>query len=198
MDYRYIYLIFSKTGTWLSRTLSIFSESKYVHSSISFDDSFTRMYSFGRTNPDNPFSGGLVEENLYDGVYKKFLKSECVIYRVRITNKQYYSLKREIRNFLKDKDKYRYNFLGLFFILLDKPVKRKDHYFCSQFVSEVLIKSDVYATKKPPELITPQELFSIKNKELIYEGLIIEFSNPKHFGSINLSHLVDSSYTLSN
>jgi hypothetical protein len=68
MNYIYVYLIFSKTGTWLSRALNIFSDTKYVHASISFDDSFSKMYSFGRTNPSNPFSGGFVEENLFDGV----------------------------------------------------------------------------------------------------------------------------------
>lgn len=198
MSYRYIYLIFSKTGTWLSKTLGVFSATKYVHTSISFDNSFTKMYSFGRTNPDNPFSGGLVEENLQDGVYKKFFKSECVIYRVRITNQQYNFLTSEIRNFLKDKDKYRYNFLGLFFILIDKPIKRKDHYFCSQFVSELLIKSDIYITNKPPELIKTHELFSVNNMELIYEGPVSKFTSSLECNSTNLDHFSNSYYTLSN
>lgn len=198
MTHRYIYLVFSKTGTWLSRALGIFSDTKYVHTSISFDYSFTRMYSFGRTNPDNPFSGGLVEENLQDGVYKKFNKSECVIYRVRVTNEQYASLKRQVRDFLKDKDRYKYNFLGLFFILIDMPIKRKAHYFCSQFVSELLINSDVFSANKPPELIKTQELLYLKNMELIYEGFVNECNLSKKYDSINISHFSASPYTLSN
>jgi hypothetical protein len=170
IQYKYIYLVFSKTGTWLSRALNVFSETKYVHASLSFDDSFTKMYSFGRKNPDNPFSGGLVEENLYDGVYKKFSKSECLIYRVKVTEEQYNHLQKTIEDFLKDKNKYRYNFLGLFAIPLNRPIKRKNYYFCSQFVSEVLIKGRVYESDKAPELITPIDLFSIKNKDIIYEG----------------------------
>lgn len=171
MKYKYIYLVFSKTGTLLSRALNVFSETKYVHASLSFDDCFTRMYSFGRRNPDNPFSGGFVEENLYDGMYKKFPESECMIYRVRVTEEQYYQLRETVEEFLKNKDMYRYNFLGLFAILLNKPIKRKNHYFCSQFVSEVLIKGSVYNSGKAPELTVPYDLFSIQNKALIYEGL---------------------------
>lgn len=171
MSDKYIYLIFSKTGTLLSKALNIFSETKYVHASLSFDDSFRRMYSFGRTNPDNPFSGGFVEENIFDGVYKKFPKSECLIYKVRVTEEQYYQLEEAIKDFLKHKDKYRYNFLGLFAILINMPVKRKNHYFCSQFVSEVLKKSSVYDTNKAPELTKTYDLFSIQNKSLIYKGL---------------------------
>lgn len=175
MNYRYIYLIFSKTGTWLSKTLNVFSESKYVHASISFDDSFKRMYSFGRTNPDNPFSGGLVEETLYGGVYKKFSESECLIYRVKITENQFENLQFEVENFLKDKDKYRYNFIGLFGVLVNRPIKRKNHYFCSQFVSEVLIKSNVCDWHKTPELIKPTDLFDVKNKEVIYQGFVNDY-----------------------
>jgi hypothetical protein len=170
MSYKYIYLVFSKTGTWLSRALNVFSETKYVHASLSFDDNFTKMYSFGRTNPDNPFSGGFVEENLYDGVYKKFAKSECLIYRIRITEDQYTNLKDTVEGFIKDRDKYRYNFLGLFAILLNRPIKRKNHYFCSQFVSEVLIKGSVYESDKVPELVKTEDLISINNKDFVYEG----------------------------
>ncbi|ERI93076.1 hypothetical protein HMPREF1982_01897 [Clostridiales bacterium oral taxon 876 str. F0540] len=172
MDYIYVYLIFSKTGTWLSRALNVFSDTKYVHASISFDDSFNKMYSFGRTNPSNPFSGGFVEENLFDGVYKNNPSSECIIYKVKITNKQYNLLLSEIQSFQNEKERYRYNFLGLFGILVNRPIKRKDYYFCSQFVSEVLMKSEIYYTHKTPELVKTSDLFSLDNKELIYEGLI--------------------------
>ncbi len=170
----YIYLIFTKTGTWLSKLINTFSQIKYAHSSISFDASFTKMYSFGRTNPDKPFSGGFVEENLYEGVYKKFPKSECLIYRVKISKEQYYLLREQVEKFLREKNKYKYNFLGLFAVLVNKPVKRKNHYFCSQFVSEILINSSVFYSEKAPELIRTDELFAIENKEIIYEGYINE------------------------
>lgn len=185
MDYRYIYIVFSKTGTWLSRAIKVFSDSKYVHASISFDLSFKAMYSFGRTNPDNPFSGGFVEENLFGGVYKKYSSSECLIYKVRVTDEQYKFLLKEIEEFIKEKQKYRYNFLGLFGVLVNKPVKRKYYYFCSQFVSELLMKCDIYDSCKRPELIRPNELFSIDNKEVIYEGAINEYNILKEVYSFN-------------
>jgi len=175
MKYKHIYLVFSKTGTWLSSLLNIFSDTKFVHSSISFDDSFTEMYSFGRLNPDNPFSGGFVIESLYDGVYKKNKASECLIYQVKVTEKQYFALRNKVDAFIKESEKYKYNFAGLFGIPLGIPIKRKNHYFCSQFVSEVLIQSNIFKTNIPPELMKTSDLFSIKNKELIYEGLINKY-----------------------
>jgi hypothetical protein len=172
MSVRSIYLVFSRTGTWLSRLISLFNEGKYVHTSISLDNSFTQMYSFGRVNPKNPLSGGFVEENLFDGVYKKFSGSECLIYRLEITEEQFKIIKSEINRFLIEKDKYKYNFIGLLGILFNKPIKRKDYYFCTQFVSELLIKSSIYNTNKNPELVKPDDLIYIGHKEIVYEGYI--------------------------
>lgn len=174
MNNRNIYLVFTKTGTWLSKLIYVFSKIKYAHSSISLDDSFMRMYSFGRINPDNPFSGGFVEENLSEGVYKKFTRCECMIYRVKVTEEQYTSLQEQIKKFSAERENLKYNFLGLFGILLNKPLGRKNYYFCSQFVSEILMESNVFQSDKSPELIRTSELFAIRNKEIIYEGFLRE------------------------
>lgn len=170
MESYYIYLVFTKTGTWLSRLIATFSDMKYVHASISFDDTFTRMYSFGRTNPDNPFSGGFVEEDLKGGVYQKFTEARCLICKVRVTQLQYESLKQELVKFQNEADKYHYNLIGLVGAKFGIPVKRRHHYFCSQFISEILINSKIYDMDKEPELISPSDLYSIENLEILYEG----------------------------
>ncbi|HVJ47817.1 hypothetical protein [Desulfitobacterium sp.] len=176
MSSKYIYLVFTKTGTWLSKLISTVSQMKYAHSSISFDNSFTKMYSFGRVNPDNPFSGGFVVENLYEGVYKDS-QCECLIYRIRVTVEQLFLLQEQVEKFQSEQDKYRYNFLGLFGILLNKPlIQRKNHYFCSQFVSEILLNSNVFHSERIPELIKTDELIAIENREVIYEGFTLKVS----------------------
>lgn len=175
MDYRYVYLIFTKTNTWLSTLICAFSEIKYPHSSISFDDSFTKMYSFGRKNPANPFSGGFAEENLRKGVYNKSSGCECLIYRVAVTEEQYSSLQNQVDIFVVGKDSLRYNFLGLFGVLFNRTIKRDKHYFCSQFVSEILMGSNVFDFGKTPELITSNDLILIKDKDIVWEGFVNDF-----------------------
>lgn len=172
MHNRYIYLIFSRTGTWLSRLISAFSDIRYPHVSLSFDEGFTEMYSFGRFNPDNPFSGGFVVENLRDGVFSKSASCKCMILRIKVTNKQYNALQKYIGKFSKEKDRYKYNFLGLYGILLNISFKRKNYYFCSQFISEALIKSHVLKSDKDPELTRTDDLYAIKNREILYEGFV--------------------------
>lgn len=167
---RYIYLVFSKTGTWLSRALRLFIKTKYVHASISLDSSLKSMYSFGRLHADNPFSGGFVEENFSFGVFKKNRNCECIVYRVKVTEQQYDTLLNELQRFLAFRESYSYNFFGLLTAWMGVPLKRERYYFCSQFVSELLIKSGIISSNWPPELIRPTDLLGIETKEKIYEG----------------------------
>ncbi|MGI6704334.1 MAG: hypothetical protein ACOX42_10040 [Clostridia bacterium] len=167
---RYIYLIFSKTRTWLSRALRLFIKTKYVHASISLDSSLKSMYSFGRLHADNPFSGGFVEENFSFGVFKKNRNCECIVYRIRVTQQQYDTLLNELRRLLTFRELYRYNFFGLFTAGMGVSLKRERYYFCSQFVSELLIKSGILSSSRPPKLIKATDLLDIETKEKIYEG----------------------------
>jgi|SRR5690554_400875 len=175
MGENYIYLVFSKTGTWLARLIRVISQQKYVHTAISFDNDFVKMYSFGRIHPDNPFYGGFVEENLYAGVYQRFSGCECLIYRVRVTPEQYCYLQQLVEDFRQKKDRLRYNFLGLFGVLLNRPIKRENHYFCSQFVAQLLSESKVYNCGKDPGLTRTSDFFTMENKDVFWEGSISDY-----------------------
>lgn len=166
----YLYLVFSKTGTWLSKVLRIFIQTKYVHAAISLEENLEKMYSFGRVDPDNPFSGGFTEESFRTGIYLKNRNCECLVYRIKITEEQYVVLANEISKFLSSSRSLHYNFLGLFTAALKIPLKRKNYYFCSQFVSELLIKINVLDCSNIPELIKPTDLLHMVAKEKVFEG----------------------------
>lgn len=170
MNSNYIYLVFSNTGTLLSKCINYYTKDPYVHVSLSFDENLNKMYSFGRIFPICPFIGGFVEENLKDGVYKRFQNSKCIIYKIEIDENQYNLLKKELSTFLTNKKKYRYNLLGLIGYIINKPIKRDNHYFCSEFVSHLLIESNIFDPNKEPSLVKPSDLLKIEDKEFIYEG----------------------------
>ena len=75
MSLKNIYLVFSKTGTLFSHLISLCTHEEYAHVSLSLDNSFTKMYSFGRINPAKVLPAGFVYENLYDGVFAMFPES---------------------------------------------------------------------------------------------------------------------------
>ena len=172
MENKEIYIILSRTGTTFSNIIALFTQKPYSHVSISLDNSFTKMYSFGRINPAKVLPAGFVYENLYDGVFAMFPESKCLIYKVNVTEKQYNNLVNEIRLFENNKDNLKYNILGTSLVYFNIPRKRENYYFCSEFVSEVLINSGIFNTDKKPEEILPLDLLAVENKTLIYEGYI--------------------------
>lgn len=179
MDKNYIYIVFSKTPTWLSRLIGLVTGGSYTHVSLSFDDKFDNLYSFCRKYPSNPFYGGFATESLYRGVYAKSPSSYCLIYKIPVNDTSLKTIKDEVNKFVINADIYKYNFLGLFMVLLNKPFERKNHYFCSQFVTMLLNKSNVWESPKPTTLTRPTDLLEISDKEIIFEGYINELQyNP--------------------
>lgn len=175
MNMKYIYLVFSKTGTWLSRSISVITKCDYTHVALSFDEHFDNMYTFGRLSPKNPFSGGFTIENLSEGVYKHS-NVKCLIYKVSVTDNQLKLLNDELNLYLNSNTKLKYNFIGLFGVLLDKPIKRQNSYFCSQFVTTLLEKSTIWQSPKGADLTKPMDLKKIANKKIFYQGTVHGFS----------------------
>jgi hypothetical protein len=170
-----VYILFSKTGTWLSRILGVFSGFKYMHSSISFDPTLKEMYSFGRIKPHNPLIGGFVKESLYEGVYTFSQKNACMVYSTTISEEQAQLLKEEIKRFEMSSRAYHYNFLGLFFIPFRIRVERKHHYFCSQFITELFIKIAILDQNIKAYWTSPKDLIHLLDLDLEYVGLIKDY-----------------------
>lgn len=190
-----VFIVFSKTGTWLSQLLSKISNFKYMHSSISLSEDLSVMYSFGRINPNNPFLGGFVKESIYNGVYQFSKKNEMKVYKMTITKEQGKILEEEIAQFELQAKYYRYNFLGLMFIPFKIKYVRKHHYFCSQFISELLMKIAILDQTITPEWTSPSDLIQYLDLEFVYEGYIHEYHSLNIDSNVALSsYLIDPSH----
>lgn len=187
-----VFIVFSKTGTWLSRVLSKAGSFKYMHSSISFVEDLSTMYSFGRLKPRNPLIGGFVQESINSGVYQFSKKNEIKVYKMIVTVEQADQLKEEITRFENQAKIYRYNFLGLVFIPFKIKYVRKHYYFCSQFISEILMKIAILDQSISPEWTSPKDLIDYLDLELVFEGYIVDYSpidvSKKKFSTIDMSY----------
>lgn len=172
---QYIYLVLSKTGTFLSKTISRYGDMEYAHASISLDSSLTKMYSFGRIYPRFPFWGGFVKEDIHGGLYHIFLDAECAVLKIPVTQAQYKKIKGELDYFIQYGKRFRYNFIGLFGVSLGFPIERERAYFCSQFVYSVLYHAGIANLRKNPGLITPRDLM-LDEKYIIYKGLVSKYT----------------------
>src|SRR5690625_7059982 len=77
-----IYFIFTDTGTNLSRIINFCTRQSLNHVSIGFDKDLNEVYSFGRKNPKNPFSGGFVREDIRGAFLKN---ANCAVYAFQLT-----------------------------------------------------------------------------------------------------------------
>lgn len=162
-----VYIILTDTGTMFTRCIKLFTRKPHNHASISFDPELIEVYSFGRKKPNNPFIGGFVKEDIRNDFFKN---ARCVIYSIAVTEEQKEKMMQKIKEIENNKHFYRYNLIGLFFILLNIPYQRKNAYFCSQFVASVLYESGDFIGGKPPCLTTPYDLLDTDKMSPIYEG----------------------------
>lgn len=169
-----IYILQMHTGTIPSIIIKLFTRYKYSHVLLSLDNSFNKMYSFGRKQLFNPLNAGLVIENIDGEFFKHFNKTKCRIYKLTISNEQYDKLKNILNDFEKNINDYKYDIIGLIFKCFSVPIKREKHYVCSQFVAEVLNNADIYNFNKPTSLVKPKDFEKISNTENIFSGLLTD------------------------
>lgn len=166
-----IYIIFSYSGTIPSKLIRKFTRKKYTHVSIAIDDNITTtMYSFARKYIYNPFNSGFVLESVNRGLLAKLTNVPCKIYKVNVSEKKYLKLKKILHRFVMKKNILKYNYIGLLSPLLHIPLAPKNSYFCSQFVSEILIDSGILKLDKKPIYMSPGDLEKYIASEILYEG----------------------------
>ncbi|CEI83621.1 hypothetical protein J18TS1_04320 [Oceanobacillus oncorhynchi subsp. incaldanensis] len=167
MKQDYIYLLFTNTGTLLTKAISLYTKAEYNHVSLALDLELNEIYSFGRKHLRNPFWGGFVKENTEEELFQK---ADCSIYAYAISSKQNKKLQETLAFFKQRKDNYHYNVIGLFGVMFNKPIPRSNAYFCSQFVAYLLMEAGMVSFDKPPELITPQDIQQLPGLISIYQG----------------------------
>ena len=94
--HKQIFIVITQTGTMLSRILKRITGAEYNHASLSLSQDLTRMYSFGRRHPYNPFWGGFVIESPHAGTFRRFSDTTAIILAVEITEERYAALEGEL------------------------------------------------------------------------------------------------------
>ena len=178
MDKKYVaYILLTHSGSLLSKCIKQYTQEPYSHVSLALDIVLEDLYSFGRLNPNNPFIGGFIREDIINGTYARFPNTNCALYALEINWVQYEALKKEIERFNTEKEYYGYNLVGLLGIVFNIPIEREYNYFCSQFVATLLYNSDIHIFNKPAALVSPRDFRKCKELHLLYEGKLSNYAN---------------------
>lgn len=171
---RKVYILLTRSDTFFSKFIYLITGAEYTHASIALDSELNKLYSFGRKYRYSMLPAGFIHENVNCGVMGNSDNMKCAVYRLWITEESYIRLQNRIRHMEANAEVYRYNILGLPLCFLHIEKERKYHYFCSQFVSNILIKSGAIKMEKSPSLIHPSDFQKIPHARRIFEGTMRE------------------------
>ncbi|MDD4035967.1 MAG: hypothetical protein PHS45_01410 [Bacilli bacterium] len=172
MEKKKIYIVLTDTGTILNRIIKLYTNKPYNHVSLSLDSQLIELYSFARKKYYNPLIGGFVKEDINNPI---LVKSKCAIYCLETDAGTYDKIISNIQKFNSNKNKYSYNILGLIGVILRKEFRRKNKYFCSQFVATILKDSGIELIPKKPCFTTPFDFAESEYLSFIYEGALSQY-----------------------
>ncbi len=172
-----LYIVVSQTGTILSRILKKITGAPYNHVSVSLDKNLNQMYSFGRINPYNPVWGGFVSESPDKGTFKRFHKTDAIILTRDISKEQHENIRRHLSTMWCNRKKYGYNYIGLLLAALKLRYKQHNHYYCSEFAKDLLLRFEVADSKQFPKITKPVDFLKLKNNRVIYRGKLKEYQS---------------------
>lgn len=182
-----IYILLTRSSTCISKIINLTTSDKYTHASISFEETLEPMYSFARKYVNFPLPAGLRIEPLHTGFFKKHSHIPCALYELRVPDEVYESAKRDVENIMEEASKYYFSVIGLVLCRLNIPLRRKYRCFCSEFVSEILSRSNALPLPKAPSLMRPNDYTEIPDLFCKYEGILHNLINrPKKEKSKNL------------
>ena len=165
-----LYIVLSQTGSSVSRVLKLFTKAKYNHSSVSLTEGLQRMYSFGRIYAWTFLFGGFTKETPNTGSFKRFYKTDACVIALDITQTQYDEIWAFLDEMYKNRKRYHYNHRGLVMAGFNKTAHKKDSFYCSEFVKEVLVRFKVVDEGVLPEITKPYDFYELFKDKVVYTG----------------------------
>ena len=165
-----IYIFLVRTDSFFSRVIAFFTNTDFTHASIGFDAECKSLYSFARLQTNRPIPAGFVKESRETGLLALSPNAPCAVFSLKVTEQAYEDIRIQLDKMYENKEKYGYNYLGPFCCFFGIPFKRRNHYFCSQFVAELLERHHAVQLKKPASLYHPRDIEALEGLELVYKG----------------------------
>lgn len=150
-----ISILLTKYSDWISTLVYHVGGRGFTHCSIALEENQNTYYSFNYRG----FAVETIEKHRRRGVQN----SRCI--QLQVSDEAYQKIKQRIQVMLQNRADYHYTRLGLFCCILHLPFRWRRHYFCSQFVAELLRESDAVLLKQAPCFYLPNQ-FALELPEL--------------------------------
>ncbi|MGL6099497.1 MAG: hypothetical protein ACRC0G_07715 [Fusobacteriaceae bacterium] len=183
-----IYVVLTKGTHMTDRIVTSFTRTPFGHASVTFDLSLDKLYSFGYNNEDrNPNKRLLtfIEQDKAEINKLNENKVEYHVYAIFVDKEKKIAVERQIRVMIKNKVKFNYNYMGILGYVLNTPVKIKDAFFCSEFISTVFRNAGIELFDKPDQLVAPHDFAFNKKFVKIDSGILAKYKPEKASKKVN-------------
>lgn len=169
-----VMIVNSNIGTAFGKVITVYTQSKYAHSSLSLDTSLENLYSFNKY--------GFVKESLTE--FRDFNENAPIQVKCLFVNKADLNKIKERLDYLwANKSKTKYSISNIVNIMFHHAAETNDplSMVCSQFVTWILSIADIKLLDKSVNLITPKDLSitDIPKTYLLYEGKVKDYNKSK-------------------
>ena len=172
-----IYLLLTRTQSCVSKVVHKITKDPYTHASLAFDPSLSEFFSSTRKNGKTMFPAGPCREYLGRGFFARYGKTPCALFTLDVEDEVYDKAYNECLSFANNSRLYKFNALGLMSCRFGKPLYRKNKYFCSQFVAEILNRANAVKLPKESGLIRPSDYLTVPEFKCVFKGDIKEVKN---------------------
>ena len=169
MKTRTIYILLTQFPGWNSRAIQLWTRFPYTHVSLGLEEDLNTFYSF-------VYKGFIVESvTRYNKPGRK--PFPCALYALEVPLDTYLAAKQMIESFHSNRHQLRYSRLGVVIgLVLRLPFRKKNHYFCSQFVAEVLTHCRALRLKKDTSVYLPKDFSRNKDLRMVFRGDLLQMA----------------------
>lgn len=162
-----IYILLTRFPDVWSKLIGFMTHSPYTHASIGLEEDLNTYYSF-------VWKGFIVED--ITRYLKHFSKPfPCELHEFEVTAEQYDIIKRLLHEFAAKKQTYSFARWELIFGLFRMPIIRRNRYYCSQFIADVLKESEVLQSKRNSARYFPKDFRKIAGGNMIFKGNLLGY-----------------------
>lgn len=165
-----VYILLTRSDTYFSRLIHMMTAEDFTHVSICLDSDLRHFYSFGRKSDLFMFPAGFVREDLRGGIFQRYSYMPCALYELQVSRLVYEQIQQRITQMQHMAEAYHYSCLGVLLCKFDFAFQRQYHYFCSQFVADLLQQSGALEFAKAASLVQPGDFCRLPELQLRYRG----------------------------
>jgi len=166
-----VYILLTRSRTLFSRLIGLATDDAFTHASIGLDGPGGRFYSFARLYDPLALPAGMVEEHRR-WHSRAWSGTPCRLYELRVPAPVYRRLRRRLDAMYTQRERYGYNLLGVLACWFQCPLPRRRHFFCSQFVAQLLVECGAAELEKPPALVRPADLERLEGLRPVSQGAV--------------------------